>query len=202
MPRRHYVMGKPTRAWSPDWQSRLIHRGRVAWTDHALHEDRLPGSPERIMRLRGHLLHKRTGTPGWPDYFSGARLDGRVLDVARQMHARGKRCHWWDLVFRPRVMFFKLYLLKGGCLEGTFGLMIAQKSAWGVQLKYAALWAVQNGLDQPETMRDEPPRRRADKRMNHRAHRENPVFRFPLWPSVISVVKSFFLGVSVLIFSC
>lgn len=153
-PRHHYVMARPTRAWRPDWQSRLIHRDRVSWTDHELHEDRRPSSPKRIMKLSGPLLHKRLGSPGWPDYFSGKRLDDRVLKVARQMHARGKRCHWWDLVLRPRVMFFKLFVLKAGFLDGTFGLLISQKSAWGVQLKYAALWAVQNGLDVPADQRD------------------------------------------------
>jgi glycosyltransferase involved in cell wall biosynthesis len=145
--RRHFVMGRPVRAWSPDWQSRLIHRGRVTWTDHALHEDRLPSSPGRALRLkRGWLEHKRVGSPGWRDYFSGERLDARVLAVAQQMYEKGRRCRWWDLALRPRLTFCKLYVFKGGFLDGTLGLLIAQKSAWGVQLKYAALWAVQNGL--------------------------------------------------------
>lgn len=150
MRRRHFVMGRPVRAWRPDWQSRLIHRGRAKWTDHALHEDRVPSAPGRAMRLpRGWLEHKRIGSPGWPDYFSGRRLDARVLEVAEQMHAKGRRCRWWDLTLRPKVAFWKLYLLKGGFLDGMLGLMIAQKTAWGVQLKYAALWAVQNGLHRP-----------------------------------------------------
>jgi len=158
MRRRHYVMGRHVRAWGPDWQSRLIHRQRVAWSDHVLHEDRLPSAPGRTKRLRGYLEHKRRGSPGWPDYFSGRRLDERVLAVAEQMHQRGRRCHYWDLLIRPWGAFLKFYILKRGFLEGSFGLMIAQKAALGAQLKYAALWAVQQGVARGETRTeaDEP----------------------------------------------
>jgi (heptosyl)LPS beta-1,4-glucosyltransferase len=147
MKRRNWVMGQPVRAWSPDWQSRLIHRQRVSWPEEALHEDRVPTDPSRTHRLSGHLEHKRVGRADWADYFSGQRMDERLLMVARQMHARGKRANALGLVLRPWGAFLKFYLLKGAIWDGTFGLLIAQKAAVSTQLKYAALWAVQNGLD-------------------------------------------------------
>lgn len=143
MRRRHYVMGRVVRAWSPDWQSRLIHRERTSWSDDALHENRLPSDKSRTRRLTGWLEHKRTSSAGWSDYFSGERMDERLIMVAEQMHRRGKRCRWWDLVFRPWAAFLKSYVFKLGLLDGTFGLLIAQKSAVSTQLKYAALWHVQ-----------------------------------------------------------
>lgn len=141
--RRNYVMGRPVRSWWPDWQSRLIHRRRCTWPDEVLHEARLPSDPARRGRLRGWIEHKRHSAAGFADYFSGWRMDERLLMVARQMHSRGKRCHWWDLVLRPWVSFWKFYLLKRGFMDGVFGLLIAQKAAVSTQLKYAALWAVQ-----------------------------------------------------------
>lgn len=143
-PRRNYVMGRYVRSWSPDWQSRLIHRQRVRWSDDALHEDRLASDPSRVGRLSGPIEHKRTSTAGWSDYFSGRRMDERLLMVARQMHAKGKRCTVADLLFRAPLAFWKSYLVRGGFLDGGFGLLIAQKAAVSTQLKYAALWAVQN----------------------------------------------------------
>src|SRR5690606_8000276 len=101
--------------------------------------------PERTGSLKGWLEHKRYSDAGFSDYFSGKRMDERLLMVAREMHAQGKRCRWYDLVFRPRIAFWKFYLLKRGFLDGSFGLLIAQKAAVSVQLKYAALWAVQQG---------------------------------------------------------
>lgn len=145
--RRHnWVMGRYVRAWSPDWQSRLIHRGRVTWPEEVLHESRVPGDPSRTLKLSAHLEHKRTqGGDGadWADYFCGRRMDERLIPVAEQMYARGRRVRWWGLWFRPWAAFCKFYVFKGAFLDGAFGLLVAQKAAGSVQLKYAALWAVQ-----------------------------------------------------------
>ncbi|MCC6579124.1 MAG: glycosyltransferase family 2 protein [Phycisphaeraceae bacterium] len=143
-PRRNYVMRKRVRAWWPDELTRVFHRRRCGWSDEVLHDTRSASDPSRVRRLRGWIIHKRLSDAGFSDYFSGQRLDGRLLPVAMQMHQRGKRCHWWDLALRPGLAFFKSYVIKRGFLDGTFGLLMAQKSAVSTQLKYAALWAVQH----------------------------------------------------------
>jgi len=147
VPRRNHVMGRYVRAWSPDRQSRVFHRGRIRWADDVLHDARLADAA-RTRHLSGWIEHKRVGDASFCDYFGGARMDARLLSVARQAYARGKRAHWWDLVVRPQVSFLKFYVLKAGFLDGTFGLLIAQKAAMSTQLKYAALWAVQQGVDE------------------------------------------------------
>ena len=149
MPRLNYVMGLPVRAWLPDQQSRLIHRDRITWPDEALHDRREASDPSRIKPLQGQIHHKRTSQCGFADYFSGHRLDARLLLVAEQMHEQGKRATLSDLFFRPIAAFVKFYFFKRGFMAGTFGLLIAQKAAVSVQLKYAALWAVQQGKVAP-----------------------------------------------------
>ncbi len=155
--RRNYTFGRPIRSWWPDWQSRLIHRRRAIWADDIVNDARLPSHPSRLARLRGCLLHRRTCDRGFAEYFDGAMADARNPLLAAQMYRRGHRCRWTDLVFRPWVAFCKHYVLKRGFLDGTFGLLIAQKAATAVQLKYAALWAMQNGylgpLDDPAIRR-------------------------------------------------
>ncbi len=142
-PRRNYVMGRYVRAWSPDYLTRVFHRRRCTWSDQVLHDTRAPSHPSRVRKLRGWIVHKRLSRAGFADYFSGARMDERLLDIARQMHREGRRCTAIDLLLRPMLAFFKFYILKAGFLDGTFGLLIAQKAATSTQLKYAALWAVQ-----------------------------------------------------------
>jgi (heptosyl)LPS beta-1,4-glucosyltransferase len=144
VPRVNYVMGRVVRAWWPDHLTRIFHRGRCSWDGHVLHDTRQASDPSRVKKLTGWLVHKRLSDAGFSDYFSGQRLDERLLPVARQMHQRGKRCHWWDLLLRPWGAFIKFYFIKRGFLDGTFGLLIAQKAAVSTQLKYAALWAVQD----------------------------------------------------------
>jgi (heptosyl)LPS beta-1,4-glucosyltransferase len=143
MRRRNYQMGQYVRAWSPDWQSRLIHRVRSHWADEALDDRRLPSHPSRQAKLRGWIDHKRCSQAGFADYFNGKLADARLRLIAEQMYTRGKRCGWMDLLARPPLAFVKFYFLKLGFLDGQFGLMIAQKAAMAVQLKYAALWALQ-----------------------------------------------------------
>ncbi len=149
MPRRNYLMGRWVRCDGPDWQSRLIHRDRVIWADEVLHDNRLPSAPGRSGKLRGALLHMRTSRGGFNDYFHGKQLDHRLAIVAQQMHQRGKRCHVHDLWLRPLAAFIRMYLFKAGILDGTPGLLVAQKKALEAQLKYAALWALQKGVTPP-----------------------------------------------------
>ncbi len=141
--RRNWVLGRVVRAWWPDWQSRLIHRGRVSWPEEALHESRVPSSPGRVLYMKGHLEHKRVAPADFADYFSGKRMDGRLMLVAREMHSRGKRVGFAGLWLRPWLAFWKFYVLKAGFIDGSFGLLIAQKAYVSTQLKYAALWKVQ-----------------------------------------------------------
>ncbi|MBL4700477.1 MAG: glycosyltransferase family 2 protein [Phycisphaeraceae bacterium] len=141
--RKNFVFLKHVRAWDPDWQSRLIHKDRVIWLEHALHEGRKAKSSEREGKLGGHLLHKPVGPVDFMDYFGGDRMDKRLLPVAREMYQRGKRCHCWDLLLRPALAFLKFYFIKGGLFSGSFGLLMAQKASVSTQLKYAALWYVQ-----------------------------------------------------------
>lgn len=143
VPRRNYVMGRWVRAWWPDRLTRIFHRRRCSWDGHVLHDTRAPSHPSRTHKLRNPIEHKIHSKAGFHDYFSGKRMDERLVAVARQMHQEGKRCHWWDLVFRTWFAFWKFYLVKRGFLDGVFGLLIAQKAAVSTQLKYAALWAVQ-----------------------------------------------------------
>jgi len=145
--RRNFVMGRHVRAWDPDWQSRLIHRHRCRWADAALHDARLPSHPSRGRRLKGWIYHKRVGQQSFSDYFSGARSDSRLSMLAEEMYRKEKRCRWTHLVLRPIWAFVKFYLIKRGFRDGMFGLLIAQKAAVGVQLKYAALWAYQQAAE-------------------------------------------------------
>ena len=144
VPRKNYLMAREVRSWWPDRLTRIFHRRRCTWDDHVLHDTRTACDPSRVFNLRGHLVHKRHSNAGFADYFSGRRMDERLLDVAEQMYRRGKRCRFLDLVLRPYLAFLKFYLLKRGFGDGTFGLLVAQKAAVSTQLKYAALWAVQN----------------------------------------------------------
>ncbi len=143
--RRNWVMGRRVRSWEPDWQSRLFDRRRAVWADDLVNDARRPSGPGRVGRLRGWLEHRRQ-VARFKDFFDGRLADQRLVLSAAQLQRRGRSCRWADLALRPGLTFLKHYLLKGAVLDGLFGLMMAQRAALAVQLKYSALWAMERGM--------------------------------------------------------
>jgi (heptosyl)LPS beta-1,4-glucosyltransferase len=151
--RRNFVMGRVVRTWWPDWQSRLFHRRRIVWNNDLLNDGRLASDPKRVRRFKGCLDHNRLNDAGFLAYYNPGPAYQRTILAAAELHRRGRRAHFADLAFRPAAAFLKHYLIRRGVLDGTFGLMMAQRAALAVQLKYAALWAYDHGFlkhDDPE----------------------------------------------------
>ncbi|MGJ8592697.1 MAG: glycosyltransferase family 2 protein [Aquaticitalea sp.] len=65
---------------------------------------------------------------------------------AEQLHAKGKKATYLQLVFKPFFRFFSSYILKRGFLDGVPGLAISGINAYGVFSRYAKLMLIQKGL--------------------------------------------------------
>lgn len=148
MPRKNYLLGRYVKAWDPDRIDRFFDRTRVTWPERLVHDYRELNEGTR-KDLKNHILHNRHAN-NWEDYFDGRRYQARADALAREMYDQGKRCSFLDLYFRPYLAFLKFYLLKRAILDGTFGLMVAQKAAFSVQLKYARLYHLQQQGGQSE----------------------------------------------------
>jgi hypothetical protein len=82
-----------------------------------------------------------------------ARLNHYSTLAARQMHESGRRASALDLLVHPPAAFLRNYVLRRGLLDGGPGLVISLVNAYGVFLKFAKLWAMENVVS------DEPRRR-------------------------------------------
>ena len=144
--RKNYIKGEHIYAWDPDWQSRFANKNKCYWPEKVLHEkiESIDKNKEKYYKLtEGFIEHKKYSNTIWNDYFSGDRYDKRFTSYAIELHKKGVRVGWLDMIFRPSFAFFKSYILKGGFRNGLLGLLIAQKSYVSVQLKYAAIWFYQ-----------------------------------------------------------
>ena len=140
MPRKNFVARRYVRCWSPDFQTRFVHRDRVDWDPRSLPEIRTPKPGFTVGQLHGPLLHNRL-TPYQPtDFNEGARQALYAADLAENMRKRGKSASLSNLIFRPWMTFLKYYILRGAILDGRFGLVIAFKTTIGVILKYSVLY--------------------------------------------------------------
>jgi glycosyltransferase involved in cell wall biosynthesis len=145
MPRRNRFFGR----WLshgegyPDWNVRLFDRRRARWSDDVVHERVIvDGSTGR---LRGDLLHA-----------SAESLDGYLAKQnryttlqAEAMHARGERSSPARLVLSPLARFLRFYVLRGGFLDGTAGLVHIAIGAFASFCKHAKLRALERAERAP-----------------------------------------------------
>jgi hypothetical protein len=60
--------------------------------------------------------------------------------AAEDLADGGKRSSYFDLLIRPPYLFFKMFFLRGGFLDGMHGFILSILSANYVFVKYAKLW--------------------------------------------------------------
>jgi glycosyltransferase involved in cell wall biosynthesis len=134
--RRAYFLGKWIRhcGWYPGYVVRLFRKNSARFSDSRVHEGvEVAGS---IGRLSGDLIHYTDDTlyhyfSKFNSYTSLAAAD--VMDAKRKFSL-------YDVLVRPPYLFFKMYILRQGFLDGMQGLILSLVSAAYVFMKYAKLW--------------------------------------------------------------
>lgn len=131
------------RIWSPDWHVRLFRKDRGRFDGGHVHESFRVDAGARVERLDSRLYHLTYRT-----IREHLERMNRYTDLnARTLRERGKRFSVARMVFSPWVTFVKLYVLRGGFLDGMRGIVVATGSAYSVFVKYAKLWELTRGRD-------------------------------------------------------
>ncbi len=148
-PRCVYYLGRWIRhgEWYPDTKLRLFRKELGYSVGEEPHDQVIVDGP--VKRLKNPLWH-----------YTYANLDEHLETVnrfsgisARAKHKAGYRFRASDFLFRPFFRFLKAYFLKKGFMDGRRGLLIATVSAFGVAMKYAKLWEIEQAIP-PAEMRD------------------------------------------------
>jgi (heptosyl)LPS beta-1,4-glucosyltransferase len=136
--RRNHFMGSPlTRCRSG--HERLVRLMRVTGARYvnAVHETPIvPGDVVDLSAPMEHLTHVRLR-----DAFEKT-LRYAIL-WAEDMHARGRTTSLVGIAGHTLHRWVKIYIFKGGILEGGRGFMLAGFESVGVFFKYALLWEKQ-----------------------------------------------------------
>lgn len=124
--------------WYPDYQMRLYRKAASFWDGVSPHETaRVKG---KIEILPGELLHYTK-----KNLSEGHRVQDSYTTLAAEYHFKnGRSVGAAGLFFYPIAAFARTFLLKKGFLDGVPGLIIAMQTAYGVFLKYAKLWELNN----------------------------------------------------------
>lgn len=122
----------------PDRVLRLFDRRRGGWNaGREIHEHVLVDGAVRT--LAGDLEH--VAYRSIDDQL--ARYRRYATMMAQDMHARGRRARWYNLVVNPRWRFLRGYFLRAGFLDGWRGLLFASLEADYTREKFARLMLLQ-----------------------------------------------------------
>jgi glycosyltransferase involved in cell wall biosynthesis len=133
--RRRTVYGgkKLLRSFQPDWKTTLVRADSAYFEDRSVHEALRVDGPLR--RLKSEILHY--------SYRSAEdqhrRIDAYARLAARDLAARGRRAGLVNLWLRPAWRWVSDLFLRGGIVDGVVGVKMANRTAWGVHLRYRYL---------------------------------------------------------------
>lgn len=134
--RRAYFIGKWIRhcGWYPGYVTRLFRRTGAHFSTARVHEGLLINGS--IGRLQHDLLHFTD-----KNLFHYFKKFNRYTSLAAEDLAESERpFSLWDLLVRPAFLFFKMYFLRRGFLDGMHGFVLSLLSAAYVFVKYAKTW--------------------------------------------------------------
>jgi glycosyltransferase involved in cell wall biosynthesis len=142
--RRNHFMGRAlTRSRSGN--ERLVRLMRTARSKYvnAVHETPIvEGDVRDLAAPMEHLTNVRLR-----DAFAKSRR--YAILWANDMHGRGRTTSLLGIAGHTVHRWFKVYVTKGGFLEGTRGFILAGFESVGVFFKYSLLWELQH-RDQPD----------------------------------------------------
>ena len=118
----------------PDWQVRLLRRGRGRFGDVSVHESvRVDGT---VVRLASPLLHRSYRDVA--DFLARADRYSSLAAADRLRH--GPPVNAAELVLRPLGRFLGMYVLRAGFLDGWRGFLLAVLYAYYVFIRSAKIW--------------------------------------------------------------
>jgi hypothetical protein len=120
--------------WHPEHVTRLFDRERARFNDKPVHEAVVVEG--RIGRLDGLLLHFTYET--MEQYID--KLNRYTTLAARELHAEGRTASLFSAVVRAQTTFWRMWLVKGGILDGWLGTVLCLASGFYVLSKYTKLW--------------------------------------------------------------
>ena len=139
IPRKSYFLGRWiwSCGWYPDYRStQLFHRKAGQYTE-VLNDDHFElNAGSRKGYLKNHILHY---TYKDIDHYL-TKMERYTTLKAEQMKKDGRKFSPHQLVTHPAFMFFKMYILRRGFMQGKVGLILSLLYMYYTFLKYAKLW--------------------------------------------------------------
>lgn len=145
--RRNHIFGREIKhsGWNNDHVLRLFRREVGRYCDRRVHADVIISSG-KVTQMEGKLLHY----PYWSMEQYLEKFDRYTTLAATDLHHKGRIVSPMGLLLRAPFRFLSLFIFKGGFLDGVPGLILCMLTSYYSFMKQAKLWAMCNGLPQPD----------------------------------------------------
>ena len=144
--RRNTFFGREIRhgGWQKDRVIRLFARDHGSYPDLRVHAElEVDGSVGVLQgRFMHHTIRSLRGYWAKMERYSAWWAEGKA--------AAGKRASTWTVFFHTVSRFGKMYIIRGGFLDGGHGLLVAILASFSVFQKYANLWELSRSKVDPD----------------------------------------------------
>jgi glycosyltransferase involved in cell wall biosynthesis len=144
--RRNSFLGREIRygGWGSDRVIRFFARDHARYPDLLVHAEMDVDGPVGV--LKGRLLHHSVRSLA--SY--SERMDRYSNWWAEGRHRSGRRASALSVFLHTGHRFLRMYLLKGGFLDGGHGLVLSLMASFSVFQKHAKLWERDRTEPEPE----------------------------------------------------
>ena len=144
--RRNTFLGREIRFgdWGSDRVIRFFSRDHACYADVRVHEEmEVDGS---VGQLGGRLLHHSVRSM---DQYS-EKMERYASWWAEEQGEAGRHASPWKILTHTWGRFIRMYVLKGGFLDGGHGLVLSLLASFSVFQKYTKLWERDRTETDPE----------------------------------------------------
>ena len=135
--RLSYFWGQPLRhgGWFPDYVTRLLPREGTA-VKGVVHEEICHSYEEKNFDREKYLVHYPYRN--WEHHL--AKMNTYTTLMAKKMHEAGKTANILDIIIHPAWAAFRMYVLRGGFLDGVVGFILSGFHYFYTMEKYVKLY--------------------------------------------------------------
>lgn len=135
--RLSYFWGQPLKhgGWFPDYVTRLLPREGTSVTG-VVHEKIIHQCVEKKFDSQKYLVHYPYRN--WEHHLS--KMNTYTTLMAKKMHEAGKSANILDMILHPFWAAFRMYILKGGFLDGLVGFILSGFHYFYTMEKYVKLY--------------------------------------------------------------
>ena len=140
--RRAYFLNRWIKhsGWYPGRVVRLFNKNKARFSEHDVHEHLVIDG--NTGELKNDLEHYTD--PNIFHYFE--KFNKYTTLAANELGGKKRSVGVFDLIVRPGFLFFKMYILKRGFLDGFQGFILAVFSSLYVFTKYSKLWEINKNI--------------------------------------------------------